>query len=253
MKRITSRFKPGLLFSVISALFITLLLHGDENLKPPAETANTKDFDFAPGGVIRLNGSYGDLSIEGWEQPRVQMTVDKFMPFEYQEGHPERASQHMEAVGISSERRSPTELVISTKLPPRHGVLRRRRPSADDVRVEYQLHVPRNSHLVIHHGVGMVTVSDVTGDIEATCSRGDIMVWLDGSGIYSVDARSRLGKVYSDFAGASLNQWLVGQKFVSPHPSTQRLYLRVGFGGITLKPILPESEARPAKSGADKK
>jgi len=69
------------------------------------------------------------------------------------------------------------------------------------------------------------------------------MLWLPEGGTYSIDAKNKLGKVSSDYAGASLSQFLVGQKFVSASPApTQRLYLRMGFGGITIKSILPESE-----------
>ena len=109
--------------------------------------------------------------------------------------------------------------------------------------------VPRDSRLAIHHGTGMVSVSGVTGDIEASAGRGDIVLWLE-PGAYSVDAKTKLGSVSSDLEGASLSQYLTGQHFthVDPAPS-RRLRLRMGFGGITIKQILPESEVPSAPLG----
>jgi hypothetical protein len=228
---------------------------GDEALKPPAQATNTERFDFEPGGVIRLNDSFGDLYVEGWDQPQVEMTVTKTMPYEYAPGHSEIASRHLDAVRVVGERRSPSELVISTSLPPNRGLPRH--PLAPSktggVGIEYQIHVPRNSRLIIHHRVGLISITDVTGDIEATCHRGDIMLWLPDTGVYSIDAKNRLGKVSSDFAGDSFSEFLVGQKFESVHPPpSQRLSLHMGFGGITIKPILPESETSRSWSGSTK-
>jgi hypothetical protein len=230
---------------LVLTLSLTLPLLGDEALKPPAQVTSTERVDFAPGGTIRVDHSDGDLYIEGWDQAQVEITVTKIMPFDYEAAHPERSTERLEAVRVVAERRSASQLTISTLLPPRDGVFSPPLPpkAKRGVSLEYQIHVPRNSKLAIHHGVGLVSVRDVTGDIEATCHRGDIVLWLPGTAEYSIDARSRLGKISSDFRGASFSQFLVGQRFASVNSAaSQRLYLRAGFGGITIKPILPESE-----------
>lgn len=236
----------------LGLLGVTPLLLADEALKPPVQATSTEHLDFAPGGLIRVNGSYDDLYVEGWDQPQVEMSVTKFMPFEYKPGYPERATEHLAAVGVVAERRSPPELEISVNLPHRGGPPLFPHTTKGSVRLECHLRVPRNSRLVIRHGVGMVSVKGVSGDIDARCHRGDILLWLPEGGAYSIDAKNKLGKVSSDYAGASLSEFLVGQKFVRANPApTQRLYLRMGFGGITIKPILPESEPlspSPAKA-----
>jgi len=229
----------------LGLLGVTALLLGDEALKPPVQATSTEHLDFAPGGLIRVNGSYDDLYIEGWDQPQVEMSVTKFMPFNYEPGHPERAVQHLEAVGVATLRRSASELDISINLPHRSVPLPLARKTTGSVRLECHLRVPRTSRLAIRHGTGMVSITNVSGDIEARCHRGDIMLWLPSAGRYDIDAKNKLGKVSSDFPGASKSRFLVGQKFASAGSApAQRLYLRMGFGGITLKPILPESEAK---------
>ena len=232
--------------ATLGALAGALPLFGDENLKPPPETNNTQQVDFAPGGTIRISGSYGDLYIEGWDQPRVEVAVRKLLGFDYEASpQPEREARQLEAVRVVTEPGGNT-LTISTVLPTRKRFSPPLpRKTTGGVSIEYTIRVPRNSRLEIHHAVGLVSVSDVTGDIDAACHRGDILLWLDPEGKYAIDARNKFGKVYSDFAGASLSQYLVGQKFsITSATPAQRLRLRMGFGGITLKPILPESEGK---------
>jgi hypothetical protein len=242
----TDRVAFVLIFGVLALRLPAL---SDEYVKPQPEVTRTEQVDFSPGGLIRLDGAYGDLFVEGWDQPEVEITVTKSMRYKYESAQSQRAAQHMESIRVVPERRSPTELTISIMLPPRHRKWSPPLPSATKacVMLEYHLVVPRNSRLVIHQGVGNVLVRDVTGDIEAACRMGDILLWLSGSRTYSIDARSRAGTVSSDFSGAIRSHFLFGQAFSSPNPApSQRLHLRVGFGGIMIKPILPESETPPS-------
>jgi hypothetical protein len=54
--------------------------------------------------------------------------------------------------------------------------------------------VPRDTRLAIRHGTGFVFVNGVTNDIEASVSRGDILLMLPDARSYSIDARSKLIK-----------------------------------------------------------
>ena len=220
-------------------------LFADEILKPPAASMTAQSTDFAPGGTLKVTGSYDDLYIEGWDRDRIEVTATKFMPYEFDPQHPEHSAKNLESIGVLLERKSPTEMAITTSTPPRKGLVAHLPmvPKTNHVRIEYHVYVPHNTKLVIHHDIGLVDITDVTGDIEATCHRGDIILWLPDSGTYAVDARNKLGKVSSDFAGSSHARFLVGQQFQgedsgAPH----KLLLRMGFGGITLKPMFPESE-----------
>src|SRR5450631_4389398 len=163
----------------VSALSVMLPSLDAEEFKQ-VKVTNTQRVNFAPGGLIRLNHSYGDMILEGWDRPEVEITVVKSMPFDYQPKHPELAAQHLEAVGIVAERRSDTELAITTNLPARGGHFSPplSRKTTGGVMLEYHIQVPRDSRLAIHHGTGSVSVTDVTGDIEASVGRGDIILWL---------------------------------------------------------------------------
>jgi DUF4097 and DUF4098 domain-containing protein YvlB len=144
----------------------------------------------------------------------------------------------LESIGISAERRSDTELVISTALPPHGGYFSPPLPpkTTGGVKVEYEIHAPRDSRLVIHHGNGQILVTGMAGDVEATSSRGDIILMIPDSVSYSIDAKSKMGTVSSDFSGSLHVKHLIGEQFVhSATAPSHRLFLRTGFGGITLK------------------
>jgi len=207
----------------------------DESVTQPRQAADTQHLDFAPGGTIRIDGSYGILKVEGWDRPEVAITVTKYLPYGYERKHPDKAKRRLEGLRVVAERTSATELAIST--------------TKSSLGLGYEIQMPRNSGLAIHHHVGFVSVSGVTGDIDATCRRGDIVLRLPEKGSYAIDARSKVGTVASDFPGTFAVRYLIGQRYshVDPAPS-RRIYLRARFGGVTIQPILPESEA-PIASG----
>ncbi len=210
----------------LSLLGMTLPLSASEQR---VESTKTERLSFAPGGSIRVNGSYGSLNIEGWDRPEVEIAVVKSTQKYYASKQREKAAASLERVRISAERRSDTELAISTT-------------KVKEVSVDYEIRVPRDSRIEIHHGTGQLIVANVTGDIEATGHRGDILLMLPDAGTYSIDAKTKLGVVTSDFAGAlHRRRYLIGERFASP-PASHRIYLRMGFGAITIKSVPQEAE-----------
>jgi len=80
-----------------------------------------------------------------------------------------------------------------------------------------------------------VTINGVSGDIDAS-ARGGIFVQTPGPGPYSIDARSRVGQVYSDFPGKYRKSALVGENFTSEGAaSSHHLRLRVTVGEIDIQ------------------
>jgi len=242
---------PKLPFIVValSLLGITLPVRGEGGIKQPPQTTTTEHMDFAPGGVIRINGSYGELNVDGWDRPEIEVTVSKSLPYGYEPKRADQAKAHLDGVRIVTERKTSAEATISTELPLRH--LRWTPPfgrhTAGGVMIQYEIHVPRDSHLAIHHGTGSVSVSGIAGDIDASVGRGDILLWLP-PGSYSLDAKTKFGIVSSDIEGSARNKYLIGESFTKANPPpTHRLHLRMGFGGITVKEILPESHAPAAQ------
>jgi hypothetical protein len=238
--------KPVFIFSVLSFIGIAVPLFAAENTEQ-AQVTHTERVSLDPGATIRVNGSYGNVHVEGWDQREVEITSVKSMPFSYKLKEPDEAKKHLESVQIVTERKSATELLISTVLPARAGFFRPPLPRKTkcDVRIEYEIHAPRDTKLVIHHGTGGVFVEDMTEDIEATGGRGDILLMLPGTGLYTFDAKSKFGTVISAFDGdPHPNRYRLGERYTTTNSQpARRIYLRMGFGGITIKAVPVEAYA----------
>jgi hypothetical protein len=209
--------------------------------KQSFEVTNTERLPFAPGGTIRLTSSYGYLTVEGWDQPAVEINVIKSTDSFYEPSQEQRAERPFEQVRVATERRSDKELVISTIIHGRHRFPPRAKRG---VTVEYRIHAPRDSRLVVHHDNGYVWVSDMTGDLDVRSHAGDMIVMLPDLGPYSIDARTRMGSVSSDITGKSLSrfsQFLVGSHYdYASQTPKRRIYLRMGRGSIEVLQDLPD-------------
>jgi hypothetical protein len=226
------------LFIGLNVLGVLVPLFGDDASKRPVEVVKTERVDFAAGGVIRLNDTYGYLSVDGWDEPQVEVTITKSTNRFYKPGQQEEAKRSLESIRVVTERLPENELSITTILASRKGTWSPPLPptTKSGVIVEYLIHAPHDSRLVIHHGTGQVLVSNMTGDVEATSLSGDILLMLPDSGLYSIDAKSKLGSVSSDFAGDSHRRYLVGTGFANATPPpSHRIYVRTGRGGIAIK------------------
>ncbi len=230
-------------------LGLALPMLGEGGIKPPLEKTSTERMSFAPGGTIRIDGSHGNLTVEGWDRSEVEVTVIKTLPYGHKATQPDQGASDLDRVRIVTEHKSPPVLTISTALPSRRfpWMPPFTRHTTGGVMIQYEIHVPSDSRLAIHHGTGSVSVTGIAGDIDARVGRGDILLWLP-PGSYPLDARTRFGIVSSDLEVTAHNRHLIGESFarVDPPPS-RRLHLRMGFGGITLKEILPESQAPAAQ------
>jgi hypothetical protein len=84
-----------------------------------------------------------------------------------------------------------------------------------------------------------VHIDDLTSaDIRVTVLDGAMTLHLPPEGPYAIDAKSDFGGVQSDFPGHEKRKfWLVGHRFVEAGSAPHKLYLRIGFGDITLLKI----------------
>ena len=172
-----------------------------------------------PGAAVHVKNLNGDVAIEGWDRPDVELAAPKGAPVSI-------AAQGNEVLIASTARE--------------HG-------SHQD----YSIRMPRDARLVVEHRDGEVDVAEVTGDVRATVCRGEIVLRLPASGQYGIDARSKWGEIVSDFpapAGASSRRrpWLIGHRLEkAAGAGAHQLYLRAGFGDILVLKILQPAAAGP--------
>jgi hypothetical protein len=199
------------------------------------DVATTQRETLEGGGTIRLVGSSGELNIESWERPEVEIELTRSKFCDDIPKRREQIKQELDRIHLAIKRTGSGELDVSTVLPSRRFLSPLR--GQTNVTLNYRIRVPRDAKLIVHHEIGGVSIHDVTGAIEVSTRVGDIVLQLDGAGSYSIDAKSKFGDVYSEFPGAE-HQHLIGQSFAgsAPAPST-RIYLRVGIGGIKVQKI----------------
>lgn len=222
----TRRFAVGL-------FGLSLFAAGPLRQRPQVVT--NEHANLAPGGTVRIENSYGDVSVEGWDRPEVDLTVIRSQTGLYGEQESARLTQNLQKVHVKLESKSAGELAISTEFPSKSGLFFAPLPPKTRVGVEmeYRLRVPRDAHLVIHHKDGHVLITDVTGEIEATARSGDIVALLPEAGHYAIDAKVKVGTIYSDFGDAKHLDYLLGERFATGEG--RRIYLRTGVGGISIQ------------------
>ncbi len=219
---------------VITTLVFGLTMLGADGINLPAQVTTTDRVDFAPGGLIRLTTSSSNLFVEAWDRPEVEITTIKSS----------RHARCLDDVRVVTDRRSATELAIST-IVPSGNFFAHPWGFKCAATVEQRVNAPRDSRLVIHHGAGYVMVSRISGEIEASSRSGDIVLMLPDPGPYSIDAKSKFGNVSSDFAGTARRKHLLGEQFTGANSTpSRRIYLRIGFGGITIKEV-PSTPVAP--------
>jgi hypothetical protein len=226
--------------TILLALGISLpLLAGSPDQR--FEVVTTDRADLAPGGTVRIQNSTGELNIEGWDQPQVEITVVRYRWGPATPKGKELATQKLNSIQVT--KKSNGELTISTSS---------RRSIANNL--DYQIMVPRNAKLIVRHRIGDVVIHDVGGDLDVSTKTGDIVLQLSGNAQYKIDARAKLGGVYSDMAdveskahrprsAALNNSETLPQPPRGACPScasssegkTINVFLRSGIGGIDIQ------------------
>jgi Putative adhesin len=233
----------------LAALGMSCLLPAVETpgQKERLQQTKTERMDFPTGGLLRLNGLSGDLTIEGWDQPGLEITTTKTTKEEYDSSTREKGVAELDQVRLASERHG-DELVVTT-IVPRHGRFKPPLPRSTRVDLVSHIYVPQSARLAVDHGSGNLYIEDVAGGIEAAIGQGTILLRLPEQGQYDIDARSKWGSVTSDFPGQThKTRWQVGHQLVGhAEGSAQQLHLRAGYGDIIVlkerKPKGPEAKA----------
>jgi len=220
----------------VLGLCAACLLPGYDEARQKVRIAKTDKVDFPANGTLRFEHSTGELTIEGWDQPGVEITTTKTSKEEYLPADRARATKELDRVQVSTKRDGDA-LVITTEYP-RHRAFPYVTPlqTARNFELEYVIRVPRNAKLVVTHDDGEVHIDDVTGNIQVTARQGLIALRLVTEMPPAIDAKTYLGSVESDFPGKERLQPLhFGHTFVDDAKSApQNLHLKVGYGDIVI-------------------
>jgi hypothetical protein len=221
---------------LIIGLGMACVLLGENEAGQKVQVSTTEKVDFPAGGTLRVQNSTGELTIEGWDQPGVEITTTKSSREVRTPQEREKATRDLDRVKISTKREG-DELDVTTEFP-HHRAFPYVTPldNVTNFDLEYRIKVPRNARLIVRHEAGDVHVDDVAGNIQVKSLQGLIALRLAGETPRSIEAKSDLGSVNSDFPGnQSRHPWPLGHEFVQGASTTmQNLDLRIGFGDIII-------------------
>jgi len=201
-----------------------------------AQVTKTEHFDFPPGGVLRLNNSVGEVTIQGSDRTDLEITTVK--------SRHTYASEETQTAGLDditvTTQRLGNELVVTTEFP-RYAVFPPPVPfkGAKHFNLEYRINVPRTASIVVDHNTGEVHIDNVSGDVHVKVFKGAVTLRLPEENRYAIDAKSDAGGIVSDFPGRwHQTFWLLGARYRQNTPAnTRNLYIRTGFGDIAILKI----------------
>lgn len=223
----------GARLAVLMSIAACMPVYAQTTAPEKIQVANTQTLDFPAGGTLRMTNALGEITIQGWDLPSIEITTIKSSKAAAGPKDREATSRLLSRVKITAERKG-DEVIVASEYP-KHSKILRPFEGMTDFDLEYRIKVPRSARLAISEDMGETHIENVSGEIRAEDHMGLITVLLP-DGQYAIDARSRLGSVSSDFPGVEQRRKFLGHAFLaSPPAAGQKLFLRAGYGDIVIE------------------
>jgi hypothetical protein len=176
-------------------------------------------------GTLIVEARIGDLKIEGWDEPRVEIEAEKVVQAG-SEAKAQRLYKQIQIQLISEER----NVRLRTIFPPRR--LWRPFRGATKLSVNYRIRMPYDANLTLRCVDGDVRVRGIVGNQQIRVSYGDVEVTIPSvHRLHSLDARAFLGYVQSDLHGEDSAGWGRQVSFFNTD-GDQDISVRVRMGGV---------------------
>jgi hypothetical protein len=206
-----------------------------DDVNQKIQVTNTQRQDIAPGEVLHLKNSIGNLTVEGWTRDYVEITTIKSTKAAYASAQRQDGAKMLDTVRIGVARQG-GEVQITTEFPQPasharffHGV--------PQFNLEYQIKVPRDARLVVDHGAGEVNVQNLANDIQVTVlHQGQVTLYLSPESKYAIEASAKYGGISSNLPGhVKRSRSRLGQYFkYQTSPASHKMSLKVGSGDILI-------------------
>src|SRR5215813_6858627 len=220
--------------------------------KREAIIKETQSLEFGSMGTIQIVDSFGSVKVEGWDKEEVELTVTKRTQKKYEPKDIAKAAKGLERFKIAMDAVGESSLLVINTTYPSWTPARMFRGKTN-LSLDYIIKIPRQSSLLIKHGIGEVEVTNVSGDIEATASIGEMTLRLPEGQNYAVDAHVRIGDVSSEFGQVTQRKGLfaVGAKLAGePDAPTRRIFARIGIGDIHVAKLHAEKSGEQEEKKA---
>ncbi|MBM3810618.1 MAG: hypothetical protein FJW20_03170 [Acidimicrobiia bacterium] len=202
------------------------------DLRKAVEVVTAETLTFSPGGTIRIDDSFGQLNVEGWERDEVELRVVRRTQWHYEPEDAWKAKQQLQRITVETTRWG-QDLTILTRFP---------RPSLylpfggrSNLHMEYGIKVPRKATLRIRHSAGEVNVQGVDASIDIQNKVGEVSLRLPDREGYDISAETKIGDVDSSLEGRTKRTRVFGASFSgSPRGGGKNVTVRVKVGMIYL-------------------
>lgn len=176
-------------------------------------------------GTFTMNVRTGDIQISGWDEPYVRIEAEKVVVA----GSRRKASSQYKRVQIILEGRD-KQVRLRTVYPPRR--LWRPFRGESKLSVNFYIHMPYDSNLVLKCVDGDVRVRGIIGQETLRVNYGDVEVDVASiDRLRSLRAKTWLGNVQSDLHGEDSAGFGRRVEFWNPN-GTQDIRVKVHLGGI---------------------
>jgi len=208
--------------AAISWGFSAHLLHADEFSQVSHQSARL----FSTGTLV-INTRVGDIHIDGWDNPRVEVEVEKLV----------RASSEAKAQPLYAKIQvrlegGDKEVRLTTIYPSRK--LWRPFRGESKLTVNYRIRMPFDSNLKLKCVDGDVRIAGIVGHEDLRVNYGDVEI--DVPHLYdlrSLNAHTWLGYVQSDLQGLSSDSAGLGQKVSFWNANgRQDIAVKIRMGGV---------------------
>lgn len=231
----TRRFSPFATYLLLGGLAQGLNASDHGGQKRRVKLAEEYVTPFAPGGFIEIKDSFGSVHATAWDRPEVRIVVKKATLKRYSRAERERGTEELDRIEIdafvSDDNR---RILIDTNFPSRKLFSRPLRGKSNAM-LTYEIHVPRDSRLYIHHDIGEVRVGGVAGDIEISNRIGAVELHVPDQD-YSIHATAGIGDISTNFDTRTERRRLVGAELLDCAPgAVRRIKARVGIGEVRIE------------------
>lgn len=224
------------LMAVVATATALPVLAADE-VRRPIEVTSTQRVALEPAGTVRIDETWGEVTIDGWDQPAVEVTTTRRSARDRDPEDVADVRARLERFAAKLEATAPNEVSIVGLSP--SGSVARPLGGKSGVKLAYAIRVPRGSRLVLDNGAGTVRIAGVAGDIAVDSDVGEVTIAGPVDAATAIEAKSGVGDI--DVAGPTAHDGrlrrvaLVGQPYsYAPAAPARRISVNLGVGSITI-------------------
>lgn len=175
------------------------------------EESHNEVREFAPGGMVHVRLSVGDLHIRRGDSNKISL---HYTVKSWRESQVKAARVDIDVNG-------------------RDAVIEFHAPSSGNTQFDVELEVPQNTGLEVHEKVGDLRIEDVEGDKDLALGVGDIRVEFGRSAYHFVRASTSIGDVNTSSGDVSAG--LLGKTLKYYGDGKYELRAHVSIGDISLE------------------